>query len=88
VGTTSAWIVALALSAWRAYQRRPNFRDHAAVTATLLTVDAWFDVTTATGRVDRLVSLVAALIELPLAVLLAVAARRGRRPMSSSDSPR
>jgi hypothetical protein len=89
VGFDLALIVALALSAWRAYRRRPNFATTAAVTATLLTVDAWFDVVTASGRADRVVSGVAALAELPLAALLAVAARRvrGRPPAGEGAGP-
>jgi hypothetical protein len=79
VGYDVALLIALVLCAYRAWRRRPTFPTTAVVTATLLTVDAWFDVVTASGRTDRLLSLAAALVELPLAALLAVAARRTRR---------
>jgi hypothetical protein len=87
VGFDAALAICLGLSAWRAHRRQPNFATTAVVTATLLTVDAWFDVTTASGRADRLLSFAAALFELPLAALLAVAAYRARRILSSSDGP-
>jgi hypothetical protein len=85
VGFDLALAVCLGLTAWRAHQRLPSFVATAVVTATLLTVDAWFDITTASGRADRLLSFAAALFELPLAALLAVAARSARRILSSSD---
>lgn len=87
VGFDIALAVCLGLTAWRAHRRQPSFATTAAVTATLLTVDAWFDFTTASGRSDRLLSFAAALFELPLAALLAVAAHRARRILSSSDGP-
>jgi hypothetical protein len=83
VGFDLALLVGLILTAYRAYRRRPSFATTAVVTATLLTVDAWFDVTTASGRADRIFSVVAAGIELPLAVLLIVAARRDRQVRSA-----
>jgi hypothetical protein len=40
-------------------------------TATLLSCDAWFDVTTASGRADMFTAIASALLlELPLAALL------------------
>ncbi len=41
------------------------------ITGTLLTCDAWFDITTASGRVDTVTAIASALVlELPLAALL------------------
>ena len=87
VGFDIALAICLGLCAWRAHRRQTNFATTAVVTATLLAVDAWFDVNTASGRNDRILSFAAALFELPLAALLAVASRRARRILSSSDGP-
>jgi hypothetical protein len=78
VGLDVAMAVFLARTAWLTYKRRQlRVVSSAIITATLLCVDAWFDVVTATGRADQLVSLATAVFgELPLAVLLFVAARR------------
>lgn len=49
----------------------------AAVTATLLAVDAWFDVTTAAPGADQMTAVVMAVaLEIPLAVVCAVLAHR------------
>lgn len=85
VGFDIALAICLGLSAWRIHRLRANFPTTAVVTATLLLVDAWFDLTTASGRHDRLLSYAAALFEVPLAVMLVIAARRVRRRLSSSD---
>jgi hypothetical protein len=87
VGFDIALAICLGLTAWRAHRRQPNFATTAVVTATLLIVDVWFDITTASGRADRLLALAAALFGLPLAAVLAVAARRARQILSSSDGP-
>ena len=64
-------VVLLAL-AWCAARRKPATEALAAVAATFLVVDAWFDVTTASGRARFLSALASAvLIELPLAALCA-----------------
>jgi len=63
------WMVlaALALCAWR---RSPATGAVAAVAATMLCVDGWFDVTTADGHGELVVALVEALcVELPLALI-------------------
>lgn len=62
--------VALLRTAWLAYRRSPFLVNVASVTAALLVVDAWFDITTApSGRrlVEAIVAAVA--VELPLAAL-------------------
>ncbi len=77
VGFDAALALFLALTAWTAWRRTQLFVLAATVTATLLVCDAWFDVTTAAGRVDVAQSIAAAvLIELPLAAVLS---RLGRR---------
>jgi hypothetical protein len=62
---------ALGLTAWLAWRRRQAVVIAAFITATLLACDAWFDVTTASGRTDTAIAIAsAALLELPLAALL------------------
>lgn len=60
-------LLAVAVSAWRG---SAWLEAAAAAAATLLFVDAWFDVLTASGRAELIVALVeAVLVELPLALL-------------------
>jgi hypothetical protein len=77
VGLDAAMAFFLARTAWLTYRRRRGVVITAVVTGTLLCVDAWFDVVTATGRSDRLVSLATAVFgNVPLAVVLFWAAWR------------
>ena len=77
VGLDAAMAFFLARTAWLTYRRRRGVVITAVITGTLLCVDAWFDVITATGRSDRLVSLATAVFgNIPLAVVLFWAARR------------
>ncbi|MGZ4150676.1 MAG: hypothetical protein ACXVQJ_11580 [Actinomycetota bacterium] len=77
VGFDVALLLGLLLTAWAAWRRRQLVIVAAVVTATLLLSDAWFDVTMANASRDRLLSLFTALlVEIPLAVLLLVAALR------------
>jgi len=77
VGLDAAMAFFLARTAWLTYRRRRGVVITAVVTGTLLCVDAWFDVVTATGRSDRLVSLATAVFgNIPLAVVLFWAAWR------------
>jgi hypothetical protein len=70
-------LLAVALAAWR---RSPWLEAAGAATATLLFVDAWFDVLTSSTRAELVASLVeAALLELPLAVLCLLVARNAQR---------
>jgi hypothetical protein len=70
-------LVAGAVAAWR---RSPWLEGAATATATLLVVDAWFDVLTASTRTELVVALAeAALVELPLAVLCLLLARDTER---------
>ena len=70
-------LLAVALAAWR---RSPWLEGAATATATLLFVDAWFDVLTSSTRAELVVAIVlAVLVELPLAVLCLVLARDTER---------
>jgi hypothetical protein len=72
VGFDIALMGCLGWTAWNAWQRRQMLVLSAMITATLLVCDAWFDVVLDWGTSDMWGSLVtAALVELPLAVLLA-----------------
>lgn len=79
VGLDVAEIAMLAGTAWAAWKRRAMLVGFAVATATLLIVDAWFDLTTA-RRGDSGQSLVVALlIEIPAAMGMLWIARRGAR---------
>src|SRR5205823_7828825 len=66
-------LLTVAIAAWR---RSPWLEGAATATATLLFVDAWFDVLTASTRAELFVSIAeAAFVELPLAVLCLLLAR-------------
>ncbi|MGB2952397.1 MAG: hypothetical protein WBB74_03255 [Gaiellaceae bacterium] len=70
-------LLAVALAAWR---RSPWLEGAATATATLLFVDAWFDVLTSSTHTELLIALVEALLlELPLAVLCLLLARNAER---------
>jgi hypothetical protein len=69
--------VALARTGWLALHGHDHVQLPAVASATLLVVDAWFDIVTASGRMNVLVALVyAALVELPLAAGCLWIARR------------
>jgi hypothetical protein len=89
VGLDVALIVFLGRTAWLTYRgHRRSATIAAIVTATLLYVDAWFDVTTATGRADRVASLVTAVLgELPLAIFIGFVAARTVRAAGVRDRP-
>jgi hypothetical protein len=71
VGFDIVLLSGLALTAWLAWRRRQAVVIAAFTTATLLTCDAWFDITTASGRADTITAVASALVlELPLAALL------------------
>ena len=70
-------LLAVALAAWR---RSPWLEGTATASATLLFVDAWFDVLTSSTRTELVVAgLSAAFVELPLAALCLVLARDAER---------
>lgn len=65
-------VLGLARTGQLLWRGRTRVELPAVMTATLLVVDAWFDVTTSPTRRDELVALATAwLVELPLAALLA-----------------
>ncbi|HEY5093327.1 MAG TPA: hypothetical protein VII60_08680 [Acidimicrobiales bacterium] len=79
VGLDAAQVVFLLLSAWAAWRRRAILIQFANACATLLLVDAWFDVTT--SRYSNLQqSMLALAVELPSAfVLLWISQRVAKR---------
>ena len=85
VGFDAMEFAALALTGWAAYRRSTWVEVAATAAAVLLIVDAWFDVTTATGAWNMTQAIILGVgIELPLAVLSLWLARHAelvrRRP--------
>ncbi len=79
VGLDVAEILMLLGAAWAAWRRRAVLILFAVASATLLLLDAWFDVTTA-GHGDFLESvLVSLFVEVPSALVLLWIARRAAR---------
>ena len=77
VGFDIALLLTFAATAWAAWRRRQILIGCLMVLATLLCCDAWFDITLDWGTRGFMVSVLsAALIELPLAVLALIGARR------------
>jgi hypothetical protein len=71
VGFDTILLAALAATAWLAWRRRQAVVITAFMTGTLLVCDAWFDITTASGRADLITAVASAVVvELPLATLL------------------
>ncbi len=82
VGLDVAQIIMLLASAWAAWRRRAILSLFATSAATLLLIDAWFDVTTA-RRGDILQSvLFAVVLEVPWALVLFWLTRRTIRQIS------
>jgi hypothetical protein len=76
VGFDVALVVCLASAAWLGWRRRRAAVPLLVATAALLCCDAWFDVVLDWNSPDRWLSLATAvLVEIPIAVLLAVRAR-------------
>ena len=70
----------VALAAWR---RSPWLEGAASAAATLLLVDAWFDILTSSSQVELGVSIgEAAVVELPLAVICLLLARDAERVLA------
>jgi len=77
VGFDVALLLAFASVAWTAWRGKQLLIVCLIVTATLLCCDAWFDLTLDWGTSDFWFSLLSAVVaELPLAILLALGARR------------
>jgi hypothetical protein len=80
VGFDMAMFVALAVLGWCAWRRSTYTEVMAAITATLLVTDAWFDVVSADSNMRRMEAFGSALlIELPLAALCAWVAQNAER---------
>jgi hypothetical protein len=80
VGFDFALALALLRTAYLAFRVDPRIQAPATVTATLLFVDAWFDITTSGSRTELLQALVlAVLVEIPAAVFTLHLARRVQR---------
>lgn len=79
VGFDIGLILALCWTAWCALRRSGMLAIAATANATLLVVDAWFDVVTSPTRTELLLSLaMALLVELPLAATCWWLARNGQ----------
>jgi hypothetical protein len=75
-------LVGVAVAAWR---RSPWLEGAATAAATLLFVDAWFDVLTASNRSELVIAIVeAAVVELPIAVLCLLLARSVERRLAAA----
>jgi hypothetical protein len=87
VGFDILLVVALARTAYMAFRVDQRVQFAATATATLLIVDAWFDITTSSGRTQVLEALVlAAFIELPAAIFSLYLARQvNRRVIELAD---
>jgi len=76
-------LVGVAVAAWR---RSPWLEGAATAAATLLFVDAWFDVLTASSRSEFVVAIVeAAVVELPIAVVCLLLARSVERRLAAAE---
>lgn len=76
-------LLAVAATAWR---RSPWLEGAATAAATLLFVDAWFDVLTSSTRGELVLALVEAVfVELPLALLCLLLARSAEHHLPSTE---
>ena len=77
-------LVGVATAAWR---RSPWLEGAATAAATLLFVDAWFDVLTSSTRVELFVAIAEAVfVELPLALLCLLLARDAERRLRARQA--
>ncbi|HVB51559.1 MAG TPA: hypothetical protein VND89_07505 [Acidimicrobiales bacterium] len=88
VGLDVAEIVALLGAAWAAWRRRAVLILFSIVSATLLLVDAWFDVTTANRASFAESFVVAVFVEVPSAALLLWVAYRAARVLLTAQFTR
>ena len=88
VGFDVMEFMVLALTAWFAHRRSTWVEVAATAAATLLVVDAWFDITTANGGWNLVQAvLLGAGLELPLAIVSLGIARQVER-LRRTDRPR
>jgi hypothetical protein len=79
-------LLAVAITAWR---RSPWLEGTATAAATLLAVDAWFDVLTSSSQAELIAAIAeAAVVELPLAVLCLLLARAAQRHLPAPPRKR
>jgi hypothetical protein len=77
-------LVGVAVAAWR---RSPWLEGAATAAATLLFVDAWFDILTSSSRSEVIMAIVeAAVVEVPIAVLCVFLARSVERRLAAAAS--
>lgn len=77
-------LVGVAVAAWR---RSPWLEGAATAAATLLFVDAWFDILTSSSRSELMMAVLeAALVELPIAVFCLLLARSVERSLAAAAS--
>jgi hypothetical protein len=77
-------LVGVAVAAWR---RSPWLEGAATAAATLLFVDAWFDILTSSTRSELITAILeAALVELPIAVFCVFLARSVERRLAAAAS--
>ncbi|HEY2327972.1 MAG TPA: hypothetical protein VGH52_10860 [Gaiellaceae bacterium] len=77
-------LVGVAVAAWR---RSPWLEGAATAAATLLFVDAWFDILTSSSRSELIMAILeAALVELPIAVFCVFLARSVERRLAAAAS--
>jgi hypothetical protein len=89
IGFDVLLILAMARTAWLAFRQRRQVELSAVATATLLVVDAWFDVTTAHRGWPFIQALLQAIfIELPAAALAVYLARRVERITRQERAPK
>jgi len=88
VGLDVAEIVALLGAAWAAWRRRAVLILFSIVSATLLLVDAWFDVTTANHASYTESFVVAVFLEIPAAAALLWVAKRAARVLLTTQFTR
>ncbi len=69
VGFDIGLMIMLALTAFLAWRGSPRVSFAATSTATMLIVDAWFDITTSRRHVDLVQALVTSIVELSLAAV-------------------
>lgn len=84
VGLDAAIAVSLAATAWAIARRSTWASSAAAVAATLLFCDAWFDIVLASGSGEMVEAVLEAVfVEIPLAIFLVLLARHHERTIAA-----
>jgi hypothetical protein len=88
VGFDVMLLFALSRTAWLAWRRSPFLVNIASVTATMLVIDAWFDITSSGSAHERWLAVVtAAFVELPLAAFSIRLARQAQKLIVNGRRP-